>query len=563
MNMTKRLIIATVLLIIAVSATAAAGVDMIRIADPSGDYGYPTPHGHYSRGSGYIQMSLIFDTLVWKDVDGFVPALADSWSYDEGENAYTFTLNRDAKWTDGTDFTAEDVRFTIGYFKEHPYLWADLASVETCEVVDPDTAKIILKELYAPFITEIAGSMPILPEHVWKEVDDPANFVDERALIGTGPYMLEDYSREHSSYLYHANHGYYRGEPKFEKVVFIKAKDGQVALMNGDADMAPVKPEAIETLETNGFTAVYGSCFWNHKLMINHHKEPFSRTEFRQALAYGINRTELVEKAGRGYGSEASLGFLPPESDWYTDDQPAYDYNPKKAGELLESLGYQLVDGVYEKDGEKLQLELSIIAKETKLAEILKIQLTALGIPTTVSALELTTLDSQVKNWNFDIALSRHGLLKADPKTLINLLHGNTSWSARYFENEELNDKLEEQLHEMDKDKRTEIVHDIQKLCAEDLPAIALYYPDYYYAASDKTEWYFTKEGIANGLRLPLNKLSLIQDSDESVSAETEVDAPEESDSESDPASASTTETPTLPALAVLAIVFAAYLMRR
>ncbi len=144
---------------------------------------------------------------------------------------------------------------------------------------------------------------------------------------------------------------------------------------------------------------------------------------------------------------------------------------------------------------------------------------------------------------------------------LVNLLHGNTSWSARYFENEELNDKLEEQLHEMDRDKRIAIVHEIQKLCAEDLPEIALYYPDYYYAASDKTKWYFTKEGVANGLRLPLNKLSLIQDSDESVSAETEVDAPEESESES--ASASTTETPMLPALAVLSIVFAAYLMRR
>jgi peptide/nickel transport system substrate-binding protein len=106
-------------------------------------------------------------------------------------------------------------------------------------------------------------------------------------------------------------------------------------------------------------------------------------------------------------------------------------------------------------------------------------------------------------------------------------------------------------------------VHEIQKLCAEDLPAIALYYPDYYYAASDKTEWYFTKEGIANGLRLPLNKLSLIRDSSEPASAETEVDAPEESTSEPESEAASAAETPMLPALAVLSIVFAAYRLRR
>jgi len=557
MNKIQRITIATMLLLImAVSATAAAGADTIYISNPTGDFGYPTPHGHYPRGGGYMQMNLIFDTLVWKDADGFVPALADEWSYNENENTYTFNLNRDARWTDGTDFTAEDVRFTIEYYKEYPYTWIDIVSVETCEVVDHDTAKIILKEPYAPFMSEIAGTMPILPEHIWKDVDDPANFVDERALIGTGPYMLEDYSREHFSYLYHANHEYYRGEPKFEKVIYIKAKDGQVVLLNRDSDIAQIKPEAIEIMEKNGFTVMKGTSFWNHKLIMNHHREPFNKIEFRQALAYGINRTELVEKAGRGYGTKASLGFLPPESDWYTDDQPTYDYNPEKARELIESLGYQLVDGVYEKEGEKLQFEMIIISKETKLAEILKMQLMELGIPTTVKALELTTLDSQVKNWNFDIALSRHGLLKADPKMLVTILHDNTALSVRYFENEELNDKLEEQLHEMDKDKRMEIVHEIQKLCAEDIPAIALYYPDTYYAASDKTDWYFTKGGMANGLTGPLNKLSLIRNSDEQVSAKIEVSSPKEEQS-------SSPETPMLPASVVLLFVFVVYLLRR
>ncbi|MEA1908397.1 MAG: hypothetical protein U9N43_05135, partial [Euryarchaeota archaeon] len=83
---------------------------------------------------------------------------------------------------------------------------------------------------------------------------------------------------------------------------------------------------------------------------------------------------------------------------------------------------------------------------------------------------------------------------------------------------------------------------------------------DYYYAASDKTEWYFTKEGIANGLRLPLNKLSLIQDSGEPAPAETEVDAPEESTTSE---SASATKTPMLPAPVVLLFVFVVYLLRR
>ena len=49
------------------------------IADSTGDWGYPSPYLRYSRGPGYIRSSLCFDTLVWKDADGFVTALAQDW----------------------------------------------------------------------------------------------------------------------------------------------------------------------------------------------------------------------------------------------------------------------------------------------------------------------------------------------------------------------------------------------------------------------------------------------------------------------------------------------------
>ena len=49
------------------------------IADPTGDWGFPSPFTHYLRGPGYVRMSLIFDTLLWKDSQGNIPALAKSW----------------------------------------------------------------------------------------------------------------------------------------------------------------------------------------------------------------------------------------------------------------------------------------------------------------------------------------------------------------------------------------------------------------------------------------------------------------------------------------------------
>ena len=70
------------LLLCSTSIAADETIDVLTIADTTGDWGFPSPYGHYSRGPGYIRMSLIFDTLVWKDQNGYVPALAESWQMD-------------------------------------------------------------------------------------------------------------------------------------------------------------------------------------------------------------------------------------------------------------------------------------------------------------------------------------------------------------------------------------------------------------------------------------------------------------------------------------------------
>ena len=150
-------------------------VEVLTIADYTGDWGYPSPYGHYSRGPGYIRMSLIFDTLVWKDENGIVPALAESWQM-EGDDVYTFNLRDDVLWHDGEKLTAQDVVFTIDYIKEHPYIWVSSDIIKTAEAVDDHTVRISLKKPYAPFLDAVAGTLPILPEHIYEGVDNPADF---------------------------------------------------------------------------------------------------------------------------------------------------------------------------------------------------------------------------------------------------------------------------------------------------------------------------------------------------------------------------------------------------
>ncbi|WP_432765943.1 ABC transporter substrate-binding protein [Methanothrix soehngenii] len=124
------------------AAASDETIDMFTIADPTGDWGFPSPYGHYPRGPGYIRMSLIFDTLVWKDQNGYVPALAESWQLED--DAYVFDLRKNATWQDGEPFTANDVVFTIDYTKEHPYPLVSPKLVKSAEALDDYTVKLYL-----------------------------------------------------------------------------------------------------------------------------------------------------------------------------------------------------------------------------------------------------------------------------------------------------------------------------------------------------------------------------------------------------------------------------------
>ena len=92
---------------------------ILTIADATGDWGVPNTFGHYLRGPGYIRMTLIFDSLVWKDEKGYGKGLAESWQWLPEEKAWRFALRSGVKWHDGKPFTARDVVFSFEYYAKH------------------------------------------------------------------------------------------------------------------------------------------------------------------------------------------------------------------------------------------------------------------------------------------------------------------------------------------------------------------------------------------------------------------------------------------------------------
>jgi peptide/nickel transport system substrate-binding protein len=482
------------------------------IGDDTGDWGYPSPYTHYARGPGYIRMSFLFDTLVWKDASGFVPALAKEWEYISADNAYIFKLRGDVTWHDGVEFTAEDVVFTFNYIREHPFQWVDSSIVESTEVLDKYTVKLYLSKLYAPFSQDVAGTLPILPEHIWEGIEEPEKFVAKEAVIGTGPYILADYSKEHGSYLYKSYSDYYLGKPAVDELKFVKISKEMIpaALKGGSMNAGDVPPEVISELEEAGLTVITAPYAWNAKLTINHQKEPLSSKQFRQALAYAIDREALVQITQRGHAMAGSPGMIPPTSDWYNPDTPQYEYDPARAKQLLEGLGYAMKDGYFTKGGEGLALELIAPVDYKEVGQFIKQQLEAVGVKIDFRTLEVKTVDAKVEAWDFDLSIYGHGGLY-EPSMLNKVITGKGFISSRYTSNETLNKLLENQLTEMDRGKRANTVRQIQELYAEDLPALTLYYPNWYWAHDGSVELFYTNDGIAFGIPIPLNKLAFME----------------------------------------------------
>jgi peptide/nickel transport system substrate-binding protein len=500
------------LLLCTTSPAADDTIDVLTIADSTGDWGFPSPDGHYSRGPGYIRMSLIFDTLVWKDQKGYVPALADSWQLED--DAYVFNLRKNVTWQDKEPFTANDVVFTINYIKEHPYQWVNSKPVKNAEALDDYTVKLYLNGSYAPFLDMVAGTLPILPEHIYKDVSDPAQFQDDKALIGTGPYKLLDYDKAQGTYLYEAYDDYYLGAPKVKQLKFVKVSSemSATALENGDVDAASVPPEMADSLKGKGFEVLKGSHDGITKIMVNHKKKPFSDAEFRQALYYAIDRQALVYTALRGYGIIASPGLFAQDSEWCNPNVEEYIYDPTKTGELLGELGYTKDGQYFSKDGQPLEMEMLVTSTNERAGELIKKYLEQAGFKVTLRSVDSKTLDSLVGEWNFDMALNSHGGMGGDPEILNRIIgEGYTFNSARYTTDLKLNDLLSREVSEMDQTKRKELVNEVQAVYAQDLPALPLYYSDSYWAHDGKVDMYYTKQGVANGIPIAQNKQSFVK----------------------------------------------------
>jgi peptide/nickel transport system substrate-binding protein len=389
----KKMILILTILFCSMTFSATALAEDEKIVIIPGDRGkVPSLFGLSLTSSDYFAMTLIFDTLTWKDADGVIPALADGWEVSDDGKEWTFYLTRNARWHDGELFTADNVKFTFDYMKDHPldaYMWLHfIKHIESVDVVDDYTVRIYLSDSQVSFLVDTAGSMPIIPEHIWKDVSEPFKFGgNDGAVIGIGPMKFVKINQ------YEANDDYFNGKLIVDKLALggIALDDNAFALDCGHVDEAPFWGSDIMAVNQFAgdpdFEIITGPSFCLLQVIFNCERYPTNIKKFRQAVAYGIDREVLVEKALHGGGVVANTGIMHHDSIWYNPDCEGYGYDVDKANAILDSLGFTDTnsDGIreYPAGAEKcgdLEFTLYSMQEYSRETEIIQSQMEDIGI---------------------------------------------------------------------------------------------------------------------------------------------------------------------------------------
>lgn len=491
----------------------------------NGDFGFPSVYTISPKGQGYMTLSYIFDTLMWKDESGLIPYLAEDYSVSEDGLTYTFQLRKGVSFTDGTPFTAEDVKFTFDYMKEHPYKWVSVSMVEEASVVDEHTVEIKLNKTYNPFLSDVAGSLPILPKHIWENVTEPETFTEPEAAISTGPFILENYDSAAGTYTFKANEDYFYGDVQIDKLVIanVSGGDSKEALLSGEIAAAPnISYKAAMSLKDSPeYTVLEGPGLSVTRLYFNFDEEAMAVKEIRQAMYHAVNLDEVVEKAYGGAGYPGSAGHVQPGTPWYNPDVRQYAYDVETAKKMLSEAGAadSNGDGILEYNGEEMSYTLTFTENDEKLAELLVSYMKAVGIELVPQSADDATVKAVISEGNFELAFNTNGSFGGDPVFLSRFAtvgadgapsvtgQGGTTW-----ESEEYNRIYNESAVEQDDAKRHQQVNELQEIIAEELPCLTLYYKKAVAAYNNTIfdGFYYTPDGISIAVPFIMNKLVFV-----------------------------------------------------
>ena len=320
-RLSKPLVLALALLAAAVPAPATAvglpPAKRVRIPFPRYD-GTLTP---YTFELGYPLVTLIYDTLMWRDARGVPsPWLARSVERRDGGRRLKIRLRRGVRWHDGRALTSADVAFTFSFVASHfhPRFTPELSDVRAVRAPDRLTVTIDLRRPSLGFLDQPLSDMPILPRHIWEGLD-PGRLAPRGPTVGSGPYRLVR-ATPIGGYSLRANRSYFRGRPRVERIevpIIGDAERTYGGLEGRKLDMVPISlPEdAVQRVGASfGLNLARGPDYSGTALQLNLRRPPFGAAAARRAVASALDLERILRHVGPGV--TADRGYIHPASRW-------------------------------------------------------------------------------------------------------------------------------------------------------------------------------------------------------------------------------------------------------
>ncbi len=298
-------------------------------------------------------LRLIYDKLIrlTPEVEP-LPWAATSWEIVD-DVTIDVVVREGMKFHDGVPVTVEDVRWSYQVWMDLPesYFASFTSPIESVSVLDENTVRFVLKSPYAPFITTTLPQIPILPKHIWEDIDDLSQY-DNTHPIGSGPFKFvrfrngeELVAEAYTDYFNPVNiDGYiYKIYASSEGVLT------DLELKNVDMvsyDLIPAHINLIKENEGGKFShleVTEAPDIGFFYIGMNADRPPFDNKAFRVACAHLVDYDYALDVLLDGYGTRGGGGLVINEANefWHNPDVPIYDiYDPARAKEILEEAGF-------------------------------------------------------------------------------------------------------------------------------------------------------------------------------------------------------------------------------
>jgi peptide/nickel transport system substrate-binding protein len=422
---------------------------------------------------------LLFSSLLERDDQmNFHGDLSDSWGTPD-PLTYTFHLRAGLHFHDGRPLTSADVKYTFDSILNpatHSPKRGAFRMVASIEAPDAATVVFHLAQPYASFLWNLARpAVGIVPR------DAGVDF--SRHPSGSGPFRFVSQSQD-EEVIVERNSDYFHGAPQIAGIRFRVVPDAVVRALelrkgSADIEMSSLSPDMIPVLARQPGLSVTQHPGTNFGYLGFNLEDPIlAKREVRQALAFATDRDALIRFLLHGEARIAS-GILPPIHWAYEPNVAHYTLDPGRAENILDAAGFPR-----QQNGMRFHLTLKTSTEEQArlIGAVLQEQWRRVGVDLELRPLELATLLSDAASGNFQLTYSRWVGANNDPDVFEFVFSSKRfppdGANRGHYRNPRIDALVDQIRTETDREKRKVLCSQVQKILADDLPYVPLWFTD-------------------------------------------------------------------------------------